>query len=516
VTAIASSEASIAGLVGSLALDTLIPDAYAPYRRAVVDATAFFLSRLSAHRLAEIVAAQRALPSTAGPAVRAVTLVHCCPTLHKLGQVLARHRSIIPGFRAQLQRLESMEPTTSMTEVAAILHDELGGAVGGELLLGAPAIAEASVAVVVPFTVRASPAATTVRGVLKVLKPGIERALLEELEVWPQVGAFLDDACERFGIPALEYQATLDDVRDLLVEEVHLEHEQRHLVEAAEAYADMDRVRVPSLLPYCSPRVTAMSRIDGPKVTSVTHWPPERRRGLAELVVRALICRPTWSVAPTALFHADPHAGNLVAMDDGSLGILDWSLIGRLGKPERIHIAQIVLGALSLDPARVCQAVAALAAHGPDQSRLRSVVEDSLRSLRRGALPGLEWLVRLLDAAVARAGVRLGRDLMLFRKVLLTLEGVVDDVCADFPVDQCLVATAVAQLASEWPRRMVSAPFSRAHGTHVSNVDLASLVWSWPATAMRLLSGVGSDVLRSARAGQLDAGAMPDAARDPT
>lgn len=465
------------------------------YRQAVVEAMTFFLSRLPAARLNSIFAAQAALAESAGPAERAVTLVHCCPTLHKLGQVLARHRSIAPELRIRLQGLESMEPKTPMIAVEAILRDELGDAIGTEVLLGKEAIAEASVAVVVPFTARESHGDQAADGVLKVLKPGIEEALNEELEVWPQIGTFLDGACERFGLPALDYQATLDDVRDLLQEEVRLDHEQRHLAAAARAYAGLDRVHVPSLLPYCSPRVTAMSRLEGVKVTSVDRWPAERRRALAELVLRALVCRPAWSTASSALFHADPHAGNLLAMRDGSLGILDWSLVGNLGREERIHLAQILLGGLSLDAGRMCRAIDALAVGRPDERGLRRVVDDALRRLRRGALPGLKWLVRLLDEAVAVAGVRFGRNLMLFRKVLLTLDGVVRDVSADLPVDQFLVTTAIAQLASEWPRRIVSAPFSRAYGTHISNWDLTGLLWSLPITAMRFMSGLGADLL---------------------
>jgi ubiquinone biosynthesis protein len=65
--------------------------------------------------------------------------------------------------------------------------------------------------------------------------------------------------------------------------------------------------------------MTAMERVDGRKVTDPGSSPRERRR-LARTLIEALIAQPFWSdSAASAIFHADPHAGNLFVTDDGRL-----------------------------------------------------------------------------------------------------------------------------------------------------------------------------------------------------
>ena len=49
----------------------------------------------------------------------------------------------------------------------------------------------------------------------------------------------------------------------------------------------------------------------------------------------------------------------------------------------------------------------------------------------------------------------------MFRKVLLTLEGVLADVSADVKIDELLPTLFLRRLTAEWPRRWITPPFSR-------------------------------------------------------
>ena len=91
----------------------------------------------------------------------------------------------------------------------------------------------------------------------------------------------------------------------------------------------------------------------------------------------------------------------------------------------------------------------------------------------------------MLDDAVIRARLRPAGDLILFRKGLLSLEGVLADVCADVRIDDLLPWIFLRKLAGEWPRRFITWPLSRAFGTRLSNHDLASLLVQLPWTPAR-------------------------------
>src|SRR5690242_6964794 len=127
-----------------------------------------------------------------------------------------------------------------------------------------------------------------------------------------------------------------------------LDLEQRHLVQARTLYEGEPRVQIPALFEPCTSRVTAMERVWGEKITAHAVDSRSEQRRLADLVLSALIARPIFLRSGQALFHADPHAGNLFLTRDHRLALLDWSLVGSLGERERVTMVQIALGALML------------------------------------------------------------------------------------------------------------------------------------------------------------------------
>jgi ubiquinone biosynthesis protein len=459
-------------------LGRLVPDALARYRPAVADGLAFFLGRLPPARAMAMLAEQAGLPEEAGVEERVVAAARHSPVLHKLGQVLARDRRLPASLRRLLQGLETMPPAIGALAARALVEAELGPLDRLGVRLDGPPLAEASVAVVAPFVWEGR------RGVFKVLKPGIEAALAEDLELLGEVGAWLDARCRHYGLPSIEYEATFAQVRDLLRREVHLDAEQAHLAEARGLNRDA-AVVVPEVFPLSTPRLTAMERVDGRKVTEVAGLPAAARRDLAGLVARTLVGEPIWSPAADALFHADPHAGNLLASDDGRLAILDWSLVGRLGRERRTRLTRILLAAAGLDAAAVLTAVDELAEALPDEAALRRVVDDALLRLVRGARPGLDWLTGLLDAAVLEAGARFGAELILFRKVVLTVEGVVADIALDVTLDQAVAAAFLARLGLETAPRLVALPWCRDVPSGLSNADLAQALTAAPLIGAR-------------------------------
>lgn len=479
-------------LVEELRIAQLVPEAHAAYRPLLMDGLLFFLERLSPPRLAQIFAEQLQLPRAASPARRLVTLLRRCPTLHKLGQVMARDRRLAPELRANLQWLESLEPTTPMRAITAVIQRELGAVAGLEV---APtALAEASVAVVVPVVWRCSTASAPLAGVLKVLRPGVEEQLHEELAIWSSLGVFLEERCADHGLPVLDYRNTLDSVRKLLANEIRLDREQAHLARAAAFHADSPGVVIPGLLPFCTARLTAMERIDGCKVTDSGSSASKRRR-LARILIEAMIAKPFWSDSPdSAVFHADPHAGNLLVTRDGRLAILDWALVTSLGKAQRIAVVQAVACALTQDETGLSRALAALG-HSSDPATLRAAIAAGLRQVRQGTFPGMDWLMALLDRLGTTGAMQFPEELTLFRKALLTLSGVISDVSGQPSIDEVLVGTGLAQFSREWAVRPL-APFdSRAFGTHWSNADGFGLWAGWPLTVARYWTGMWRDAL---------------------
>ena len=464
------------------ALAALFPREYARFARPVRDSLIVFLEGLPAAHQAEIVEQQASLPLSASISERLAAVARCCPVLQKLGQVLAHDQRLAPELRQHLRPLESLAPTVPEAILRDIVVRELGPLDQIGICLQSPAIAEASVAVVVPFVeVHANRNGPLRDGVLKILKPGIEERLALELELLGRVGSHLDERCEALQIPRMGYADLFEQIREKLSHEICLDEEQRHLKEASACYADDPRVQIPKLLEYCTPRITAMERVTGSKVTDRGLAGPRERSRLAETLVEALIAQPIFS-RPRAMFHSDPHGGNLFLTDENRLAILDWSLVGFLGEQQRIALVQILLAAAAFDSGRILIVLESLNVGSHiDRPALAAVVDGWLKRIRRGMRPGFFWLTGMLDEAVSMARVRFASDLMLFRKSLHTLDGVIAEISAgQIRIDDVLLLDFFGHLRGSCravgPRRRtpVSSPLVCRISTCASRVGLSS------------------------------------------
>ena len=470
---------------------SLVPECYAEYRRVVSEGVMFFLGQLSKPRLAKILAEQTSLPSSADTGARVVRLMHHSPALHKLGQVIARRRELDESLRRRLQRLETMAPRTDMSQIMPLIERQLGPAKRRyRIQVEKTPLAEASVAVVVPLTWSDGAKGERREGVLKVLKPGVANRLTEDLEILGRLADYTDEHRKAWRLPEIAFRETFEDVRRILTHEIQFEREQANLVAAGAVYARWPNVQVPAVLPFSTKSLTAMQRVHGVKVTQVAGKGnvDQRRRRLAETIVRALVAEPVFSRANRALFHGDPHAGNLMATDDGRLAILDWSLTGELQGPEREQLAQILTGGMALDGQRIGQGLESLATGSMKADALRPVVQRALAEARGNAWTGVDWLMGLVDSA-ARAGARFRADLLLFRKSFFTLEGIVADLCEKCTMEQTLMKAMLEKLAGEWPLRWIRPMHSRAFATHLSSADLLQLGAMMPLSIMQRWMG---------------------------
>jgi ubiquinone biosynthesis protein len=205
---------------------------------------------------------------------------------------------------------------------------------------------------------------------------------------------------------------------------------------------------------------------------------------LARIISKALIAQPLFSAKPFSLFHADPHAGNLLATPAGRLGILDWSLVGHLSRESRVQLMRLSLAAVTRDTARMQDAIRNLAlpkryASGPVQE----IIHISLTRLH--IAPGTEWLTTLLDNLVTRAGIRFEPNLLLFRKTLLTLEGVLADLLGSRDamrsvLDKTVFSLFLNQWLAEWPEYLSTPMYAPGSATHVSRLDLLRTFVSLP------------------------------------
>lgn len=436
-------------------VDALVPEAYVKWRPPVRDAMMFVVSHLSAARLAPKLLEQIELPPKTPTEVRLLRLIAKVPGLQKLGQVIARNQHLRPALRRALAKLENGIRDVRPEDIRELIQNKLGPRVKTfDVTIAGTILSEASVSAVVRFTWKNLETGRRERGVFKVLKPHIPEYFAEDMEYLQGLAQYFGDHHHRYGFAADLIPGTFRKVRRLLRHEVNFTREQKTLVEAAVLYESFPGVRVPRVIrPLCTPTITALTEERGIKVTSAAaRLPAAGRKKIAEQLIEALVAVPLFSATQDAVFHGDPHAGNLLYDNrTGELTIIDWALRERLGRDQRRRLALLFLMVSLRDPIGVSNEIAALS-----QSRMRMTsprgrmvqqeVNEFLKEMPPSRMASGADAMRLLER-VAVKGIKFPTSLIMLSKVMLTLDGILGDIGGS---DTGMGFTIARHVAQHW------------------------------------------------------------------
>ncbi len=218
---------------------------------------------------------------------------------------------------------------------------------------------------------------------VKVLRPSIETTVATDLRLMVPL---LEVLAFRVGIAeAGQLVRMLDGFREQLTEELDLRNEARAMAHHRELAQRLrlDRIVVPEPIPELSgQRVLTMDFLDGVPIDdhagiAALGLDP---RPLLEELVRA------WFI--TALrdgtFHADAHAGNILMLRDGRVGVIDWGIVGRLDDRTLRFLRRTVEGALGDESAWSDIADEFVANYGPALTEGLGMDRDQLAQFCRG------------------------------------------------------------------------------------------------------------------------------------
>jgi len=249
-------------------------------------------------------------------------------TYVKLGQFVASSPSLFPEeYVREFQKcLDSTEPL-SWEVVRSIVEGEIGQLSDSFSFVDETPLASASIA-----QVHAARLKTGEEVVIKVQKPNIDDLLKADLNfiyIASRVLEFLQPDFERTSLSAVA-----GDVKSSMLEELDFEKEASNIEEFRTFLREQemeDAVTAPRVYrEFTTGKVLTMERLRGVSMVDA-----ESIRGITDdpesLIVTAL---NTWtsSVMNMPWFHADVHSGNLLVLDDGRVGFIDFGMVGRVGE----------------------------------------------------------------------------------------------------------------------------------------------------------------------------------------
>ena len=344
-------------------------------------------------------------------------------TFVKLAQLFSARADILPEpYLSAIGRLQDQVPPDPTDRVMAVVEEELGAPVSEvfESFEREP-LAAASLGQVHEARVDGREV------VVKVLRPDVERILALDLDISFRLLFWLNIL-----FPNHHVRAVTSVVREFSVRvrsEMDFRQEAENLARFRRFFSGERKVRAPMVLErFTRKRVLVMERVRGTKIDKLHDQFLSGRLRFQEVMERLTSVYMRMMMVD-GFMHADPHPGNLLVQDDGTIVVLDWGSVLEVPRWTREAILSVALALGREDIDGVINEMYGLGMISPEVSRgeIREAATEILRIVERAKTTNPQRIVNevlgeLLDTFYTWPLV-LPQELVYFFRTSALLEG---------------------------------------------------------------------------------------------
>ncbi len=344
-------------------------------------------------------------------------------TFIKLGQILSSRADLVgPEFQQELAKLQDGAPPVPFADIEAVVVAELGQPIDDLFAtfehtpLAAASIGQAHVAHLHDGT----------EVVVKVRRPGVVEQVNEDLEILMNLAVRANRHpawAEQF-----DFVGLAREFGDALRDELNYVHEAQSAARFAHMFAANAEVHIPRIFTdHSTSRVLTLERFRGLKANDLVGLDAARidRKALAERLVGVNLTM----VFEDGFFHADPHPGNFFIEADGSIGLIDFGMVGTVTPTLRQQLGALFSAVEVKNSGRLVDALLDICTTrgSIDRRALEPDIERIMEEFYRQELGKLGVSKLLLDvmATVRSYHLRLPSSLALLFKTWIMMEGII-------------------------------------------------------------------------------------------
>ena len=264
------------------------------------------------------------------------------PAYIKIGQALSTRPDVVPPtYLEELTTLQDKIPSFPNEVAFRFIEEELGQppeAIYAEL--SPQPIAAASLGQVYKGRLK-----TGEEVAVKVQRPGLNRRISLDIYIMRLLAGFVQDRVKQV---RSDLRAIIDELAERIFEETNYNQEGRNADKFNEFYGYMEEIYVPKIYwEYTGKRVLTMEWIDGTKLTDIAAI---QAKGIdaTHLIEIGVECSLR-QLLEHGFFHADPHPGNLLAMENNKLAYLDFGMMSRIKPYQRYGLIEAVVHLVNRD-----------------------------------------------------------------------------------------------------------------------------------------------------------------------
>ena len=412
------------------------------------------------------------------------------PTFVKFGQLLSTRPDVVPAdIVEELRKLQDDVSPFPIEQAQQVVKEDLDLTVEQAFAsFEEQPIAAASIGQVHRATL---PNGDEV--VVKVQRPTAPRQIESDLALMRSAARFVRDRVR--ALDFIDAEALVDEFARSIRSELDYMHEARNAETFRRNFAGSEQVVVPKVYwRYTTKRVLTLERIEGTQLRMVIleGRSPEERRDLAYRI------SDTWMtmIFRHGFFHGDPHPANVLVLEDGRVGLIDFGLAGSMTDEDMARLTRLFIDAATENIAALPRRLTELGVRYPKEreeefrSRLRELF-DRYYGVRLSDLDQVQ-VMREAFQLIYAMNLHLPTRFVLLDKAIATLGAVGADLYPDFNVFEVAKPYARGLMVERFtPRRMAQRAQREAR-------DLAGIARELPYQV--------SDILQEMRAGQIEIG----------
>lgn len=344
------------------------------------------------------------------------------PGFVKLGQAFAGRADLLPEpYARTLQALTDRVPPAPFRRIQATLEEGIGRPTDQVFEeFDREPIAAGSLGQVYRARYEGHEVA------VKVLRPGVRHILARDLAIASRITSWL---AARF--PNVHTRAACTVIEEFgrrVAEEMDFRREAENLLAVKRNFAGNPRIRIPDVVAeLSSERVLVLEFMHGRRIDDLE---PGRSYGAvrSDTVVELLIELYLQMMLIDGLYHADPHPGNLLVADDGTLILLDFGVVIPVDKERRKQLLDTMIASARGERAGTVDGLYAMGVvePGADRAQIERLVDILLALADRPTTTRerLDLLTTEIMDELYRWPVRLPGDLVYLARTAGLIEGI--------------------------------------------------------------------------------------------
>ncbi|MGQ0540207.1 MAG: ABC1 kinase family protein [Gemmatimonadaceae bacterium] len=353
---------------------------------------------------------------------RAQRLVHNLaalgPTFIKLGQVFAARADLLPEpYVSEFGKLSDQVPPIPTVQIRRTLEAAYGQPVEAVFQdFDDVSVAAASLGQVHRARVDGKAVA------VKVLRPGVRDLVRADLRVAVPLARWISRNFPNQHIR--NARTVVEEFGRRIPEEMDFEREAVFATTIRANFARTRGVIVPRVVAeLVRPNVLVLEFVDGTRIDRLA----ARGRPAPRDVVAKVIELYLQMMLIDGLFHADPHPGNLLVTDDGTVVLLDFGMVIEVPKEMRRDLVRTVFAAIRRDVDGTLAGFRSLGLLDPatDLAQLRGLAERLMSiAYDRGSMQErLELVANEVMATLYDWPVKLPSEMVYFARTAALIEG---------------------------------------------------------------------------------------------